>query len=74
MGTFHLAMNVLAFFLEDSVPLEAEQDSFFLSWSDSKQAHLVHYEEIFKTELELLTPLWQAVLGLCCSATIRAAR
>ena len=74
MGTFHLAMNVLAFFLEDSVPLEAEQDSFFLSWSDSKQAHLVHYEEIFDSELELLTPLWQVEFGLYCLVIAHAAR
>ena len=62
------------FFLEDSVPLEAEQDYFLLSWSDSKRAHLVHCEEIFDSGLKLVTPLWQAVLGLSCSATVLAAR
>ena len=30
-------------------------------------------EEIFNYGLELLTPLWQAVLGLRCSATVDAA-
>ena len=62
------------FILEDSAPLEAEEDYLLFSWSDSKWAHLVHYEEIFDSKLELLTPLWQAVLGLCCLAMIRAAR
>ena len=62
------------FFLEDSVPLEAEEDYLLFLWSDSKWAHLVHCEEIFNSELELLTPLWQAVLGLYCSATVHAAR
>ena len=51
------------FFLEDSVPLEAKEGYLFSSWSDSKWAHLVHCEEIFDSELELLTPLWQAVIG-----------
>ncbi|XP_066333758.1 uncharacterized protein [Miscanthus floridulus] len=37
-------------------------------------AHLVHYREIFDSELELLTPLWQAVLGSHCSAVVHAAR
>ena len=55
--------------LEDSAPLEVEEDYLLFSWSDSKWAHLFHFEEIFDSELELLTPLWQAVLGLCCSAT-----
>ena len=62
------------FFLEDSVPLEAEQDQLLLSWLNSKWAHLVHCEEIFYSKLELLTPLWQVVLGLHCSATVHAAR
>ena len=62
------------FILEDSAPLKAEEDYLLFSWSDSKWAHLVHYEEIFDSELELLTPLWQAILGLCCSATIHAAQ
>ena len=60
----------VCFILEDSAPLEAEDDYFPFSWSDSKWAHLVHYEEIFDSKLELLTPLWHAVLGLCCSAMV----
>ena len=35
---------------------------------------MVHSVEIFDFELELLTPLWQDVLGLHCSATDHAAR
>ena len=64
----------VCFILEDSMPLEAEEDYLLFSWSDSKWAHLVHYEEIFNFELELLTPLWQAVLGLYCLATVHTAR
>ena len=60
------------FILEDSMPLEVEEDYLLFSWSDSKWAHLFHCEEIFDSEVELLTPLWQAVLGLCCSATVGA--
>ena len=37
----------VCFNLEDSVPLEAEEDYLPFSWLDSKWAHLVHYEEIF---------------------------
>ena len=59
----------VCFILDDSVPLEAEEDYLIFSWLDSKWAHLVHYEEIFDSELELLTPFWQVVIGLCCSAT-----
>ena len=33
--------------LEDSAPLEAEEDYHLFSWSDSKWAHLVHCEENF---------------------------
>ena len=62
------------FILEDFVPLEAEEDYLLFSWSDSKWAHLVHYEEIFNSELELLTPLWQAVFGSYCSVTVHTAR
>ena len=62
------------FFLDDSVSLEANEDYLLFSWSDSKWAHLVHCEEIFDYELELLTPYWQAVLGLYCSAMVHAAR
>ena len=46
----------VCFILEDSAPLEAEEDYLPFSWSDSKWAHLVHCEEIFDSELELLTP------------------
>ena len=45
------------FILEDSAPLEGEEDYLLFSWSDSKWAHLVHCEEIFDSELELITPL-----------------
>ena len=62
------------FFLEDYVLLEAEEDCFLLSWLDSKWAHLVHCEKIFDSELKLLTPLWQAVFGLCCSAMVHVAQ
>ena len=58
---------------EDSTPLEAEEDCLPFSWLDSKWAHLVHYEEIFDFELELLTSLWQALLGIRCSAMVHAA-
>ena len=73
MGTLHLAVSV-CLNLEDSTPLEAEEDYLLFSWLDSKWAHLVHCKEIFDYELELLTPLWQAVLGLYCSATVHAAQ
>ena len=62
------------FNLEDSVPPEVAEDYLPFLWSDSKWAHLVHYEEIFYSELELLTPLWQAVLGLHCSVMVHTAR
>ena len=61
-------------FLEDFVPLEAKEDYLPFSWSDYKWAHLEHCKEIFDSELELLIPLWQAVLGVHCSATVHAAR
>ena len=64
----------VCFNLEDSVPPEVEEDYLPFSWLDSKWAHLVHYEEIFDSGLELLTPLWQAVLGSRCSATGHTAR
>ena len=68
MGTLHLAVNVFAFFLTDSAPLDGEEDYLLLTWSDSKWAHLVHCEEIFYSELELLTPfmasrVWIIMLG-----------
>ena len=50
----------VCFNLEDSAPLDAEEDYPPFSWSDSKWAHLVHYEEIFDFKLEHLTSLWQA--------------
>ena len=59
------------FILEDSAPLEAEEDYLLFSWLESKWAHLVHCEEIFNSELELLTPLWQAIFGSHCLATAR---
>ena len=64
----------VCFILEDSTPLEAKEEYLLHSWSDSKWAHFVHYEEIFDSELELLTPLWQAILGSRCSATGHTAR
>ena len=64
----------VCFILEDSTPFEAKEDYLLFSWSDSKWAHLVHCEEIFDSELELLTPLWQAVLGLYFSTMVHAAR
>ena len=45
----------VCFNLKDSTPLEAEEDYLPFLWLDSKWAHLVHYEEIFDSELELLT-------------------
>ena len=45
----------VCFNLEDSTPPKVEEDYLPFSWSDSKWAHLVHYEEIFDFELELLT-------------------
>ena len=62
------------FILEDSAPLEAEEDYILFLWLDSKWAHSVHCEEIFDSELGLLIPLWQAMLGLCCSAIVQAAQ
>jgi len=56
------------------VPPEVKEDYLPFSWSDSKWAHLVHCEEIFDSELEFLTSLWQAILGSRCSMTIHAAR
>ena len=47
----------VCFILEDTTPVEVEEDYLLFSWSDSKWAHLVHYEEIFDSQLELLTPL-----------------
>ena len=71
----------VCFNLEDSAPPEVEEDYLPFSWMDSKWAHLVHCEEIFDFKLELLTPLWQAVLGFTlldngshCSAMVHAAR
>ena len=73
MGTLHLVVNVFVF-LEDSVHLEAKEVYLVFSSLDSKWAHLVHCEQIFSSGLELLTPLWQAVLGIRCSAVVRTAR
>ena len=57
MGTLHLAVSVFSLIcsLEDSMPPKVEEDYLPFSWSDSKWAHLVHSEEIFDFELELLT-------------------
>ena len=74
MGTLHLAVSVFALIWKTPRLLKLKEDYLPFSWSDSKWAHLVHYEEIFDSELELLTPLWQAVLGLYCSTTVHAAR
>ena len=60
----------VCFNLEDSVPPEVEEDYLPFSWLDSKWVDLVHYEEIFDFELELLTSLWQALLGIHCLATV----
>ena len=73
MGTLHLEVNVFVF-LEDYMPLGAEEVYLLFSSLDSKWAHLVRCEEIFNSRLELLTPLWQAVLGIRCSAAVRTAR
>ena len=73
VGTLHLAVSV-CLNLEDSGPLEAEEDYLLFSWLDSKWAHLVHCEEIFDSELDLLTPLWQAMFGSYYSVVVRAAR
>ena len=64
----------VCFVLEDSVPLEAKEEYLLHSWSDSKWAHFVHCEEIFDSELELLTPLWQAILRSLWSAMVHGAR
>ena len=65
MGTLHLAVSVFSLIcsLEDSVPPEVEEDYLSFLWSDSKWAHLVHSDEFFNFELELLTSFWQALLG-----------
>ena len=65
MGTLHLAVSVFSLIclLEDSMPPKVEEDYLPFSRLDSKWAHLVHSEEIFDFELELLTSFWQALLG-----------
>ena len=65
MGTLHLALSVfsLIYLLEDSVPPKVEEDYLPSLWLDSKLEHLVHSDEIFYFELELLTFFWQALLG-----------
>ena len=62
------------FIPKDPTPLEVEEDYLLFSWLDSKWAHLFHCKEIFNSELELLTPLWQAILGIRCSAAFHAAQ
>ena len=54
MGILHLAVSVFSLIMEDSVPPKVEEDYLPFSWSDSKWARLVHNEEIFNFELELL--------------------
>ena len=63
MGTLHLVVSVFSLNLEDSMPPEVEDDYLPFLWSDSKWAHLVHSEEIFYFELQLLTSFWQVMLG-----------
>ena len=58
MGILHLAGECVFFNLEDFVPLQAEEDYLPFLWSDSKWAHLVHYEENFDFELKILTSFW----------------
>ena len=58
------------FNLEDSVPPKIEENYLPFSWTDSKWAHLVHNEEIFNFEHELLTSFWQALLGILCSVMV----
>ena len=53
----------VCFNLEDSAPPEVEEDYLPFSGLDSKWAHLVHCEEIFNFELELLTSFCQALFG-----------
>ena len=53
----------VCFNLENSAPPKVEEDYLPFLWSYSKWAHLVHCEEIFDFELELLTSFWQALLG-----------
>ena len=64
----------VCFNLEDSAPPEVEEDYLPFLWSDSKWAHLVHSEEIFNFELELLTSLWQALLGIHSLAMVHTTR
>ena len=65
MGTLHLVVSVfsLIYSLEDSVPPKVEEGYHPFLWLESKWAHLVHSEEIFYFELELLTSFWQDLLG-----------
>ena len=72
MGTLHLVVSVFALIWKTPRLLKLKKTISFFSWSDSKWAHLVHCEEIFNSKLVLLTPLWQAVLGLHCLAMVHA--
>ena len=65
MGTLHLAVSVfsLIYSLEDFVPSKVQEDYLPFLWSDYKWAHLVHSENFFDFELELLTSFWQALFG-----------
>ena len=70
MGTLYLAVSVFFSNLDNSLPPKVEHDYLPFLWSDSKWAHLVHCEEIFDFELEILTSLWQALLGKHYSAMV----
>ena len=59
MYTLHLAVNVFGFF----------PGRLLFWWSDSKVYTLgLPPRNFSKQNLELLTPLWQALLEMCCSA------
>ena len=51
------------FILEDSAPLEVEEDYLLFSWSDSKWAHLVHCEIFSIMNLSSLHPYGKPYLG-----------
>ena len=70
MGILHLAVSVFALIWKTPHLLKLKKTISLLSWLDSKWAHLVHYEEIFDFELELLTFLWQALLGIHYSVMV----
>ena len=59
VGILHLAVSVFTLIWKTPHLLKLKKT---ISWSDSKWAHLVHCEEIFNFELELLTSFWQVLL------------